>query len=106
MNFSFTMRLGLLAGLFLFVAQVLPAQNSRETALRFLRDHPTQFGLTAADVADVRVTDEYVTRHNGVTHVWLQQQYAGIPVFNALFGCPAARSLTWGIVLWRTCPVG
>ena len=86
MNFSFTMRLGLLAGLFLFIAQVLPAQNSRETALRFLRDHPAQFGLTAADVADVRVTDEYLTRHNGVTHVWMQQQYVGIPVFNALFG--------------------
>ena len=86
MNLSFTMRFGLLAGLFLFVAHCLPAQTSRETALGFLREHPAKFGLSAADVADLHVTDEYVTRHNGVTHVWVQQQYAGIPVFNALFG--------------------
>ncbi len=80
------MRFGLLVGLFLFVAHILPAQTSRETALGFLRDHPAQFGLSTADVADLRVTDEFITRHNGVTHVWLQQQYAGIPVFNALIG--------------------
>ena len=41
-------------------------------------------GLSAQDVADVRVTDEYRSKHNGITHVWLQQQHAGIPVFNAL----------------------
>ncbi len=86
MRFLLPIRFGLLAGLFLFAAQVLPAQNVHEAALRFLRADPAKFGLSADDVADVRVTDEYTTQHNGVTHVWLQQQYNGIPVFNALFG--------------------
>ena len=86
MQFSLPIRFGLLAGLLIFAAQLLPAQSAHETALRFLRADPAKFGLSAADVADVRVTDEYKTKHNGVTHVWVQQQYAGIPVFNALFG--------------------
>ncbi len=86
MRFFLPTRFGLIVSLLICAAQVLSAQSARENALRFLRDHPTKFGLSAADVADVRVTDEYTTQHNGVTHVWLQQQYDGIPVFNALFG--------------------
>lgn len=85
MHFSLPIRIGLFS-LLIFATQLLSAQNARESALRFLRNDPAKFGLLADDVADVRVTNEYATKHNGVTHVWLQQQYAGIPVFNALFG--------------------
>lgn len=62
------------------------ARTARETALLFLRENPAQFNLSAQDVADVRVVDEYHTEGLGVTHVWVQQQHRGIPVFNALFG--------------------
>ncbi len=86
----FTLRLWLLAALgFALTANSLMAQadsKARETALQFLRENPARFGLSAADVADVRVTDEYVSKNNGVTHVWVQQQYQGIPVYNGLFG--------------------
>ncbi|MCC7507541.1 MAG: M36 family metallopeptidase [Saprospiraceae bacterium] len=86
----FTLRLWLLAALgFAFAANSLMAQadsKARETALRFLRENPARFGLSAADVADVRVTDEYFSKNNGVTHVWVQQQHQGIPVYNGLFG--------------------
>lgn len=71
-----------LFGASLFAQTRLP----RETALHFLKENPAQFKLGAADVADIRVTDEYATKHNGLTHVWIQQQYHGIPVFNALLG--------------------
>ena len=73
----------------LFMANTVAAQSvqtPRQTALRFLQENPAAFGLSAADVSDIRVTDEYLTKHNGITHVWVQQQYAGIPVFNGLFG--------------------
>lgn len=60
--------------------------SPRSTALRFLQTTPEKFNLSPADVADVRVSREYLTRHNGLTHVWVQQQHHGIPVFNALFG--------------------
>lgn len=37
-------------------------------------------GITAADLSDFVVTDQYVTLHNGVTHVYLRQRHAGIEV--------------------------
>lgn len=81
-------RLWLLTFLFAFVAMGLTAQDRspRETALRFLQENPVKFELSKNDVADVKVVREYRTKHNGVNHVWVQQQHRGIPVFNALFG--------------------
>ena len=58
----------------------------RETALRFLQENTSRLGLVAQDVADLRVTDEFQSKNNGVTHVWVQQQHQGIPVFNAMIG--------------------
>lgn len=72
-----------------FLCAALAAQTApapRETALRFLQQNPEKLGLTADDVADVHVTDEYRSKNNGVTHVWVQQQYLGMPVYNALIG--------------------
>ncbi len=59
---------------------------AQEIALRFLRANPEQFHLTSSDVADLRISDAYVSKHNRVAHIWVQQQHAGIPVYNALFG--------------------
>jgi len=67
-------------------AQAQDLAQAKETALRFLQNNPEQFNLTRQDVSDVRITDAYLSEHNGVTHVWVQQQHAGIPVYNALFG--------------------
>ncbi len=79
----------LLCGLFALVLGTVSAQTNRtarETALQFLQSNPAQFELSAADVSDVKVIREYSSKHNGVTHVWVQQQLAGIPVSNGLFG--------------------
>ncbi len=62
------------------------SRTARENALAYLQGQYNALNLTQQDVADIRVTDEYVTKHNGVTHVWVQQQQQGIPVFNALIG--------------------
>lgn len=73
---------------YVFISTPLSAQqrNAREIAIQFLRENPAQFGLTSPDVAALRVTDEYTSKHNGVTHVWLQQEHASIPVYNGLVG--------------------
>ncbi len=85
-----TLRLGLLAAAcfwaFFPQAHAQDLNAAQETALRFLRAQPEQFLLTAQDVADVRISDVYRSQHNRVVHVWVQQQHAGIPVYNALFG--------------------
>jgi uncharacterized repeat protein (TIGR01451 family) len=65
------------------------AQNnlpSREKALSFLQEQYPRLGLTAQDVSDTRVTDEFQSSHNGLVHVWIQQQHKGIPVLNGLIG--------------------
>ncbi|MBK8557838.1 MAG: M36 family metallopeptidase [Lewinellaceae bacterium] len=64
--------------------------SAHDLALRLLQTEPTAFNLLPADVADIHVTDEYVSSNNGVTHIWVQQQYHGIPVFNALAGLHVA----------------
>lgn len=82
-------RLCLAVGAILVIAFSPRAQNissAKETALRFLQGNPAQFNLSREDVSDVRITDAYATKHNGLTHVWVQQQHAGIPVYNAMFG--------------------
>jgi hypothetical protein len=40
------------------------------------------------------VTDEYTSAHNGVTHVYLQQQHQGIDAFNAVANVNVARDGT------------
>jgi len=52
---------------------------------RFALEHQAErLGLSAADIADVEVTDQYRTRHNGIEHVWLRQRVDGLPVALAL----------------------
>lgn len=74
--------------LVVFLTQNIQAQqqSAREKALIFLRETPAQFNLSPADVSAVSVTDEYVSTPSNVTHVWLQQEYNGLPVYNALMG--------------------
>jgi len=81
-------RLWILTSLFAFLAIGLTAQNrsARENALLFLQENPSKLELTQNDVSDLKVVREYRTKHNGITHVWVQQQYHGIPIFNGLFG--------------------
>lgn len=81
----------LLTCLLAFAGSVWGQQRSaREKALAYLHDNYTEFGLLQSDVADTRVTDEFQSPNNGLTHVWVQQQFHGIPVFNALVGLHVA----------------
>jgi hypothetical protein len=67
--------------------QYLSGPNSGEPlgiALNFIRNNTEALDVTAADVADLTVTDQYVSQHSGVTHIYLQQQHEGIKVYNGL----------------------
>lgn len=52
-------------------------------ARRYLEQNKAALGLSSVDIAGAVVTDHYTTSHNGVTHVYLRQQYQGIEVHNA-----------------------
>lgn len=53
-------------------------------ALLYLEQNSTALGLTAADLAEVNMSDVTVSRLSGVTAVYLEQQLGGIAVFNGL----------------------
>src|SRR5690606_4360153 len=76
--------------LFLFIAcfalsaaaQAQPAQT--EAARQYLQAHAKQHGITGSALAEAVVTDAYTSRHNGATHVYLQQPRNATPVVDAL----------------------
>lgn len=51
-------------------------------ALDYLNKHLNTLGLTQADLHNMQVKDQYVSKHNGITHIYLRQQYKGIEVFS------------------------
>jgi extracellular elastinolytic metalloproteinase len=53
-------------------------------ATGFLLTQGPALGLVAADFEGMFVTSEHTSEHNGVTHVYVQQQYRGIPVHTAV----------------------
>ncbi len=57
-----------------------------EIAMRYIQSHRQDLGLTEADLAGMLVRDRYVTKHNGVTHIYLQQRLDGIEVWNGQIG--------------------
>lgn len=55
-----------------------------ETAQRFIEQNRQALGLTGSDTRDIVVTSALRDSHNGLTHVYFQQRYRGIEVFNAV----------------------
>lgn len=64
-------------------------------AINYLRQQVATLGLRADDLADLVVTDRYVTQHNGVTHRYLRQRYHGIEVFNGVININISRKCTF-----------
>ena len=62
----------------------LSAQSSPDAldvALTYLDTNAAKLGVTSADVANLVVTSNYRSSHNGITHVNLNQHYQGLEVF-------------------------
>lgn len=58
--------------------------NAQQTVEPTIKKMLLQQGLTESDVAQLVITDQYTSKHNGVTHVYFRQQYNGIEVFNGV----------------------
>ena len=70
--------------LFLFTYN-LQAQNSvKDAVLHYLEENKAEWQLTTLDLQYPLITDEYMSRHNGVTHLYMRQTHAGIEVLNAI----------------------
>jgi extracellular elastinolytic metalloproteinase len=52
-------------------------------AMNFVRNNIAALGLEAADLQGYAVTDVVYSKPTGATHIYLQQRYRSIPVYNA-----------------------
>ena len=52
--------------------------------MNYLQKHKKELGVTGSDLAEIAVSNTVVSRHTGVTHVYLQQRHRGIEVWNAI----------------------
>ncbi len=60
------------------------SQIHNNTLQTYLETQKTRLGLTKEDITSFKISDSYETNHNGVHHIYLNQQYRGIPVYNAI----------------------
>ncbi len=68
---------------FAFASRV-EAGSAADAARNYVQHNKQEFGLTGSDINEIVVSREVTSRHNGVTHVYLQQQYRAIDVHNGI----------------------
>lgn len=68
------------------------AAAGEAAALQHMKAARQQLGLTGADINEVAIGSSVLSRHNGVTHVYLQQRHAGIDVWNAVLNVNVAAN--------------
>ncbi len=73
--------LRLLFALSLFAPLAVSAQQAHvQTAINHIQQHAHANGISSADVAELVVTDAYLSRRSGVTHIYVRQSINGIEV--------------------------
>jgi uncharacterized repeat protein (TIGR01451 family) len=58
---------------------------------QYLSAAATAMGLLSADLDELIISDQYKSEHNGITHIYYQQCYKGIPIHNAVTSVHIAR---------------
>jgi len=77
----------LLAVIFTCQISLVTAQRSASiTAIvdEVLLSHIEEWQLSKEDVSDYKISSYHTTKHNGVTHVYLNQTIDGVPIHNAI----------------------
>lgn len=74
----------LFTSLFLFTTAFAQHEKAISSAKQYLKENIATWQLTEADIADVSIEDILTSKHNGVTHIYFNQRYQGVKIFNAL----------------------
>jgi len=75
-----------------------PANDAPIDARSILFDRAESLGLNASDIANAEITDDYLSAHTGVRHIWLRQQVDGLPVALGLVNINVGNSgRVWSI---------
>ncbi|MEZ4894125.1 MAG: hypothetical protein R2778_14055 [Saprospiraceae bacterium] len=62
----------------------LQAQDYSGVIQRYMLENRDKLQLVQTDIENWNVSDQYLTRHNQVTHVYLQQTVNGLKIHNAI----------------------
>ncbi len=73
-----------LAFLLAFTSISLKAQTEIATAKNYLSDNLTKYKLTKGDVSDMTVSSSYLSPTTGWYHIYFNQTYQNVEVYNAL----------------------
>ncbi|HAY71083.1 MAG TPA: hypothetical protein DCX89_04275 [Saprospirales bacterium] len=68
----------------LFILNLFGQDQAVTNPLEHITANFQSLGLASADVNEMKIVDEVLTRHNGARHFYIQQYFEGIPVYNAL----------------------
>ena len=81
-------RFTILGALFLFasISALAQQQSKLDIALRHVEQNREQWQLTTTDVADMVLSSQHQSQHNGVTHFYFIQRYASVEIYNAIMG--------------------
>ncbi len=72
---------------FLTILEIKAQDNlSTQQVIAAAREAAAGSGIPSTDLSDLLITDRYQSTHNAITHVYLQQRFSGIPIYNALSG--------------------
>ncbi len=74
----------LLASLFVFTTVFAQHEKAISSAKQFLKENIDNWQLTETDIADIAIENVFTSKHNGLTHIYFNQRYQGVKIFNAL----------------------
>jgi len=87
--------------IFLFIAQlsIAQTQDALDIAQKYLEENKQELNLTTADLANYKLSDRYISKHNGVTHLYFIQRQNEIEVYNGMINInilPTGKVLNMG----------
>jgi hypothetical protein len=92
-------RVARLCGLFVCAGLVLGlssaiafGQSPTDVARNYVQKTFNSLGLTGSDINEFEVSSSVFSKHNGVTHVYFQQRYRGIAVYNGILNVNVDRN--------------
>lgn len=68
----------------IFGSAAYAQHNSEKEIDTYLKKNFQEIGLTKDDITDWTITDQNTSKQNGITHIYLRQNYKGIPIENAV----------------------
>ncbi len=66
-----------------FSSELQTQLNEKNNIARnYLLDHLSELGITENDINDAVIQNSYISKNNGLTHIYMRQFYSGIEVHN------------------------